>query len=35
MQKPSLYLVITHFPTYLHIYGPISYRIGYQGETKY
>ncbi len=40
MHKPSTYLVIAYFPTYLpisiYIYmGPISNGIGYQGETKY
>jgi hypothetical protein len=36
MHKPSTYLVIAYFPTYLPIYmGPISNRIGYPGETKY
>jgi hypothetical protein len=36
MYKPSSYLVITYFPTYLCTYTrPISYRIGYQGGTKY
>jgi hypothetical protein len=36
MYKPSTYLVVTYFPTYLNIYKrPISYKIGYQGETKY
>jgi len=33
MDKPSTYLVIAYFPTYLCM-RPISYRIGYQGETK-
>jgi hypothetical protein len=35
MYKPSTYLVVTYFPTYLPMYEPISYRIGSQGETKY
>jgi len=37
MYKPSSHLVVTFFlPTYLPIYETyISYRIGYQGETKY
>jgi hypothetical protein len=36
MYKPSTYQVITYFllPIYLHM-RPISYKIGYQGETKY
>jgi len=36
MYKPSTYLVITYFPTYLptYIWDLISYRIGYQSETK-
>jgi hypothetical protein len=34
MYKLSTYLVITYFPTYLYM-RPISYRICYQGETKY
>jgi hypothetical protein len=33
MYKPSTYLVVTYFTT-LYV-RPISYRIGYQGETKY
>jgi hypothetical protein len=32
MYKPSAYLVVTYFPT---IYLYISYKIAYQGETKY
>jgi hypothetical protein len=38
MYKPSTYLLITYFPTYLSTYiwdPPLSYRIRYQGETKY
>jgi len=36
MYKPSSYLVVTYFPTYLPMYErPISYGIGHQGETKY
>jgi hypothetical protein len=35
MYKPSTYLIISYFlPIYLYI-KPISYKIGYQGETKY
>jgi len=37
MYKPSIYLVVTYFSylsTYLYM-RPISYRIGYQGETIY
>jgi hypothetical protein len=35
MYKSSTHLVITYFlPIYLYI-KPTSYRIGYQGETKY
>jgi len=36
MYKPSTYLVVTYFflPIYLSM-RPISYTIGYQGETKY
>jgi hypothetical protein len=35
MYKPSPYLEIAYFrPIYLYM-GPISYRTGYQGETKY
>jgi len=34
MYKPSTYLVVTYFPTYLCM-KPNSYKIGYQGETKY
>jgi hypothetical protein len=33
MDKPSTYLVIAYFPTYLCM-RPISNEIGYQGETK-
>jgi hypothetical protein len=30
------YLEVAYFPTYLPLYmRPISYRIAYQGETKY
>jgi hypothetical protein len=33
--KPT-YLVVIYFPTYLSIYlRPISYQIGYQGESIY
>jgi hypothetical protein len=32
MYKPSIYLIIIYFPSYMR---PISYKIGYQGETKY
>jgi hypothetical protein len=32
MYKPSTYLVVTYFPTYLPIYETLSYRIGYQGD---
>jgi hypothetical protein len=32
MYKPSTYLVIIYFP---NLCRPISYRIGYQGETAY
>jgi hypothetical protein len=41
MYKPSTYLVVAYFPTYLPMYAIyhymrfISYRIGYQGEVKY
>jgi hypothetical protein len=37
MYKPSTYLVVTYFPTYLftYIWDLFSYRIDYQGETKY
>jgi len=37
MYKPSTYLVVTYFATYLtYIWDlSISYRMGYQGETKY
>jgi hypothetical protein len=36
MYKPSIYYIITYFPTYLLIYmRPIFYKIGYEGETKY
>jgi hypothetical protein len=36
MYKPSTYLEVAYFPTYLPIYKAyISYRIGYQDETKY
>jgi len=36
MYKPSTYLVVSYFLTYLPEYmRPIPYRIGYQGETKY
>jgi hypothetical protein len=37
MHTPSTYLVVIYFPTYLPIYETykISYRIGYEGETKY
>jgi hypothetical protein len=36
MYKSSTHLVVTYFPTYFYLYMiPISYRIGYQGETKY
>jgi hypothetical protein len=38
MYKPSTYLVVTYFPTYLPVYKrpikKISYRIDYEGETK-
>jgi hypothetical protein len=34
MYEPSTDLVVTYFPTYLPM-RPISYRIGYQGQTKY
>jgi hypothetical protein len=33
MDKPSTYLVVAYFPTYLCTIR-ISYIIGYQGETK-
>jgi hypothetical protein len=34
--KPSTYLIITYFITYLPIYMRLmSYKIGYQGQTKY
>jgi hypothetical protein len=36
MYKPSTYLIVTYFPTYLHLYiRPPSYRIDYQGEIKF
>jgi hypothetical protein len=35
MYKPSTYLVVTYFPPIYLCTRPISYRIGYQGETKY
>jgi hypothetical protein len=35
MYKPSTHLVITYFFTILLYMRPVSYRIGYQGETKY
>jgi hypothetical protein len=36
MYKPSIHLIVTYFPTYLPIYKrPISYKIGYQGQSKY
>jgi hypothetical protein len=36
MYKPSTYLVVTYFPTYLYLYmGLIFYKIDYQGATKY
>jgi hypothetical protein len=36
MYKPSTYLVVTYFPTYLPLYmRPIYYKISYQGEIKY
>jgi hypothetical protein len=34
MYKPSTYLVVTNFLTYLYM-RPISYKIVYQVETKY
>jgi hypothetical protein len=34
MYKPSTYLVVNCFPTYLPMRF-IYYKIGYQGETKY
>jgi hypothetical protein len=34
--KPSTYLVITYFPTYLHVHiCPSCYRMGYPGETRH
>jgi len=34
-QRPT-YLVVTYSPTYLYIYtGLISYKMGYQVETRY
>jgi hypothetical protein len=36
MYKPSNYLVVTFFLTYLPEYmTPIPHSIGYQGDTKY
>jgi hypothetical protein len=35
MYKPSTYLMVTYFLTYLPIYETLSYRIGYHGETKF
>jgi hypothetical protein len=35
MYNSSTYLVVTYFPNFLYLYMRlISYRIGYQGETK-
>jgi hypothetical protein len=34
MYKPSTYLIVTYFPTYLFM-KLISYKIGYQSEIKY
>jgi hypothetical protein len=33
MNKPCTYLVVSYFPTYIYLY--ISYKMAYQGETKY
>jgi hypothetical protein len=38
MHKPSTYLLVIYFPTYLPIYmRPIKFltEFGYKGETKY
>jgi hypothetical protein len=35
MHKPSIYLVVTYFPTYLPIYETYFLQIDYQGETQY
>jgi hypothetical protein len=35
MYKPSTYLVVTYFPTYLPTYETYFLKIGYQGESKY
>jgi hypothetical protein len=36
MYKPTTYLEVAYFPTYLPIYmRPSSYKIGYQIETKW
>jgi hypothetical protein len=36
MYKPSTYLIVTYFPTYLPTYLCVRpTRIGYQGEIKY
>jgi hypothetical protein len=35
MYNPSTYLVVAYFLTIYLYERPISYRIGYQGETKY